>query len=215
MSRYCLSVGLFLGLLAPSFHPLAAAETPPANNPGQRQVENLSYRRRAAGGADRAAGDAGSQFRRGPQGHRRSRQGQGRAQRLPGLSAGLVVPTGEAARPGDRRAGEVREGLSAKHVAPPRPLCQGPGHGRQGRLPRRPGDLRTRGEVPAFRRAAAAIGGRLPGVCRRAVPTPPPGSDSPTTRARRSSTPWPWRRAWRPRNARRSNSASALLAETR
>ena len=42
MRRYCLSVGIFLGLLAPSYHPLAAAETPSANNPGQRQVENLN-----------------------------------------------------------------------------------------------------------------------------------------------------------------------------
>ncbi len=34
MSRFCLSVGLFLGLLARSFHPLAAAEVPPVQDPG-------------------------------------------------------------------------------------------------------------------------------------------------------------------------------------
>ena len=43
MSRFCLTVGLFLGLLARSFHPLAAADGPPANDPGHRQVENPSF----------------------------------------------------------------------------------------------------------------------------------------------------------------------------
>ncbi len=44
MSRCCLSVGLFLGLLAPSLQTLAAADAPPVSDPGHRQVENLSYR---------------------------------------------------------------------------------------------------------------------------------------------------------------------------
>ena len=201
MSRCCLTVGLFLGLLARSVLPPGRG----GSSAGRRS------QRRAAGGAGRAAGDARSQFRRGPQGHRRGGQGQGCARRLPGLSAGLVASPGEAARPGDRRPGEVREGLSPKRVAAPRPLCQGPGHGRQGRLPRRPGDLRTRGEVSALRSAAAAIGGRLPGVRRRAVPAPPRRINSPTTRARGSSMPWPWIRAWRPSNARKSSSASAIV----
>ena len=43
MGRCCLSVGLFLGLLAPSLQTLAAADAPPVNDPGNRQVENLSY----------------------------------------------------------------------------------------------------------------------------------------------------------------------------
>ena len=44
MSRCCLTVGLFLGLLGLSVPPLPAAEAPPVNKPGERQVENLSYR---------------------------------------------------------------------------------------------------------------------------------------------------------------------------
>ncbi len=42
MSRFCLTFGVFLGLLAPSFQPLSAADLPPDNS-GHRQVEKLSY----------------------------------------------------------------------------------------------------------------------------------------------------------------------------
>ena len=160
MSRCCLTVGL-LGLLAPSFHPLAAAEVRRSTILVIDRLKTYPTwsrsQRRAAGATGRAAGDAGSQFRRRPQGHRRSRQGQGRPQRLPGLSAGLVVPSRRSSTDQAIAALEKFEkDFPQSTMVAPRPLCQGPGDGRQGRLPRRPGDLRTRGQVSALRIAGGS-----------------------------------------------------------
>ena len=164
MNRCYLTVVL-LGPSGPPFCPLAAADLPPAGDPSDVPLEVPVVRQAMQ---DRSFAEA-----------RKAIDEVAKAKDAPGdYLAYLRAWSLYLEKQHDQAiaALEKFEKDFPRRRGCVAPVCQGPGHGSQGRLPRRAGDLRTRGEIPALRSAAAAIGGRLSGVCRRKVPAPPRGS---------------------------------------
>ena len=204
MSRCCLTVGLFLGLLAPSFQPLTAADSPPVYDPSDvplaapavrqaMQDRNFAEARKAIDEAAKAK-DAPSDY----------------LAYLRAWSLDLEKQHDQAIAALEKfekdfpQSTWLRRARFAKAQAM---VAKSDFRGAQA-------IYEARGQVSALRRAAATIGGRLPGVCRRAIPAPPSKINSPTTRVRGSSMPSPWIPDWRPRSVRKSSSASAIACRS-